>query len=83
MDFLTLSMSLEAPQDPAAAKPLLKASDPFRRGAFPIRTGTAANPPRAVFAVRLEPSEITLGNLDGAMAELWRAAENFKRRIGS
>ena len=83
MDFLSLSMSVESPQDAASVKLLLTASDPLRRGAFAVRTGIAGNPPRAVFTVRLEPSEVTLGNLDAAMAELWRATENFSRRLGS
>ena len=83
MDFLSLSMSVESPQDAASVKLLLTASDPLRRGAFTVRTGIAGNPPRAVFTVRLEPSEVTLGNLDAAMAELWRATENFSRRLGS
>jgi type III secretion system chaperone SycN len=81
MDFFSLSMSVESPQDVAAVKLLLSASDPLRRGAFAVRTGTAGNPPRAVFMVRLEPAEVTLGNLDAAMAELWRATENFSRRL--
>ena len=83
MNFLSLSMSVESPQDVASVKLLLTASDPLRRGAFAVRTGIAGNPLRAVFAVRLEPSEVTLGNLDAAMAELWRATENFSRRLGS
>ena len=83
MIFLSLSMSVESPQDVASVKLLLTASDPLRRGAFAVRTGIAGNPPRAVFTVRLEPSEVTLGNLDAAMAELWRATENFSRRLGS
>lgn len=83
MNFLSLSMSVESPQDVASVKLLLTASDPLRRGAFAVRTGIAENPPRAVFTVRLEPSEVTLGNLDAAMAELWRATENFSRRLGS
>lgn len=83
MDFLSLSMSVESPQDAAAVKLLLSASDPLRRGAFAVRTGTAGNPPRAVFTVRLEPAEVTLGNLDTAMAELWRATESFRRRLGA
>ena len=83
MNFLSLSMSVESPQDAASVKLLLTASDPLRRGAFAVRTGIAGNPPRAVFTVRLEPSEVTLGNLDAAMAELWRATENFSRRLGS
>ena len=81
MDFFSLSMSVESPQDVAAVKLLLSASDPLRRGAFAVRTGTAGNPPRAVFTVRLEPAAVTLGNLDAAMAELWRATENFSRRL--
>ena len=81
MNFLSLSMSVESPQDAASVKLLLTASDPLRRGAFAVRTGIAGNPPRAVFTVRLEPSEVTLGNLDAAMAELWRATENFSRRL--
>jgi len=83
MDFLSLSMSVESPQDAASVKLMLTASDPLRRGAFAVRTGTAGNPPRAVFTVRLEPAEVTLGNLDVAMAELWRATENFSRRLGA
>ena len=83
MNFLSLSMSVESPQDAASVKLLLTASDPLRRGAFAVRTGIAGNPPRAVFTVRLEPSEVTLGNLDAAMAELWRATENFSRRLGA
>ena len=83
MDFLSLSMSVESPQDAAAVKLLLTASDPMRRGAFAIRTGITGKPPRAVFTIRLEPAEVTLGNLDAAMAELWRATENFSRRLGA
>ena len=83
MDFLSLSMSVESPQDAAAVKLLLTASDPLRRNGFAIRTGLAGNPPRAVFTVRLEPAEVTLGNLDAAVAELWRATENFSRRLGA
>ena len=83
MDFLSLSMSVESPQDAASVKLLLSASDPLRRGTFTIRTGIAGNPSRAVFTVRLESAEVTLGNLDAAMAELWRATENFRRRLGA
>ena len=83
MNFLSLSMSVESPQDAASVKLLLTASDPLRRGAFAVRTGIAGNPPRAVFAVRLEPAEVTLGNLDAAVSELWRATENFSRRLGA
>ena len=83
MNFLSLSMSVESPQDATSVKLLLTGSDPLRRGAFAVRTGIAGNPPRAVFTVRFEPSEVTLGNLDAAMAELWRATENFSRRLGS
>ena len=83
MNFLSLSMSVESPQDVASVKLLLTASDPLRRGAFAVRTGIAENPPRAVFTVRLEPAEVTLGNLDAAVAELWRATENFSRRLGA
>lgn len=83
MESLALSMSIESPQDAATVKILLAASDPLRRGEFTIRTGIAANPPRAVFAVRLEPAEVTHGNLESATAELWRATENFRRRLGA
>ena len=83
MDFLSLSMSVESPQDASSVKLLLTASDPLRRGAFAVRTGIVGDPPRAVFTVRLEPVEVTLGNLDAAMAELWRATENFSRRFGA
>lgn len=83
MDSLSLSMSVESPHDAAAVKLLLTASDPLRRGAFAVRTGIAGNPSRAVFTVRLEPAEVTLGNLDAAMTELWRTMENFSRRLGS
>ena len=83
MDFLTLSMHLDSPHDAAAVKLLLSASDPLRRGEFAIRAGIAADPQRAVFAVRLEPAEVTLGNLDAAVSELWRATENFRRRLGA
>ena len=81
--FLVLSMSVDSPCDAAAARLLLSASDPVRRGAFRIRTGFAGKPQRAVFAVRFEPVDVTLGNLDAAMAELWRAAENHRRRLGA
>ena len=83
MDFLTLSMSVDATDDVAAVKLLLESSDPLRRGAFLVRAGIIGKPPRALFAVRLEPKEITLGNLDAAMAELWRATENYRRRLGA
>jgi type III secretion system chaperone SycN len=81
--FLVLSMSVDSPCDAAAARLLLSASDPVRRGAFAIRAGFAGKPLRAVFAVRLDPADITLGNLDAAMSELWRAVENFRRRSGA
>ena len=83
MDRLTLSMSAESPADVAAAKLLLASADPLRRGRFVLRTGIIGKPPRAVFAVRLESAEVTLGNLDSAMSELWRAMENFRRRLGA
>ena len=82
-DALALSMSVDSPCDAEAAKLLLSASDPVRRGAFQIRTGFAGKPLHAVFAVRLESADVTLGNLDAAMAELWRAAENHRRRLGA
>ena len=83
MDFLTLSMSAETPADVPAAKLLLAASDPLRREKFALRTGIVGTPPRAVFAVRLESAEVTLGNLDAAMSCLWRTVENFRRRLGA
>ena len=52
-------------------------ADPIPRRNF------SEKPPRAVFTIRLEPAEVTLGNLDAAMAELWRATENFSRRLGA
>ena len=83
MGALVLSMSAVSPADAEAAKILLSAADPLRRGTFLIRSGLLGDPPRAVFAVKLESADITLGNLDAAMAELWRAAENHRRRVGS
>ena len=83
MNFLTLSMSVVSPDDVSAVKLLLASSDPLRRGAFLVRAGIIGKPPRAVCAVRLESAEGTLGNLDAAMAELWRAAENYRRRLGA
>ena len=80
-DLLVLSMSVDSPCDAAAAKLLLSASDPMRRGAFTMRTGFIGNPARAVFVVRFESADITLGNLDAAMSELWRAVENHRRRL--
>ena len=82
-DALVLSMSVDSPCDAAAAKLLLSAADPMRRGAFAVRAGFVGSPSRAVFAVRFEPADITPGNLDAAMAELWRAVENHRRRLGS
>lgn len=79
---LALSMSVASPDSEDAAKLLLSASDPMRQGTFAIRTGITGSPPRAVFAIRLDPSSITLGNLDAAMMELWRTAQNHVRRIG-
>ena len=81
--FLTLSMSLPSPAEKAAAKMLLTAADPLRRGAFALRTGFLANPSRALFAVRLASQDVTLGAMDSAMAELWRAVENYRRRLES
>lgn len=83
MDFLTLSMSSETSGGVGPVKFLLSASDPLRRGRFALRTGIMGRPQRAVFAVRLESAEVTLGNLDAAMSELWRAVENFRRRSGA
>lgn len=80
-DSLALSMSVATRTDPDSVKLLLTASDPLRRGAFTVRTGLLGKPPRAVFAIRLASADVTLGNLDAAMAELWRAAENFRRRL--
>lgn len=83
MDSLALSMTVDSPDDVSAVKLLLTSSDPLRRGAFAVRTGIIGKPPRAVFAIRLESAEVTLGNLDSAMAELWRATENYRRRLGA
>ena len=80
---LVVSMSVDSPCGADEAKLLLAASDPLRRGAFALRTGIAGDPPRPVFAVRLEPEEVSPGKLESAMAELWRAAENHRRRLGA
>ena len=82
-DSLTLAMCAEPPRNPADVRVLLSSADPLRRGAFQVRAGTLGNPPRAVMAVRLEAAEITLGNLEGAMTELWRTVENYRRRLGA
>jgi type III secretion system chaperone SycN len=81
MDYLVLSMSVPAPQSIEAAKLLLSSSNPMRNGRFPIRTGFVDNPVRGMFMVRLDSADVTLGNLDAAMGELWRATENFLRRL--
>lgn len=81
--FLALSMSVEALMDIASTKLLLTASDPLRRGTCLVRAGTIGKPPRAMFTVRLDSSEVTLGNLDAAMSELWRTTENFRRRVSA
>ena len=81
--YLVLSLSVESPSDSAAAKLLLASADPLRKGTFQIRAAFAGKPQRALFAVRFDPADVTLGNLDGAMSELWRTAENFSRRLGA
>jgi type III secretion system chaperone SycN len=83
MDRLVMSMSAESAADAAAAKLLLAAADPLRRERSAIRAGFIGTPPRAVFAVRKEPAEVTSGNLHAAMTELWRATESFRRRSGA
>lgn len=83
MDFLTLTMSTPMPQDTAAVKLLLATADPLRQGEFALRVGVLDDPLRAIFVVRLATADITLGNLDGAMAELWRTVENFRGRLGA
>ncbi len=80
-DFLTLTLSAEPPTTPEALKTLLATADPLRRGTFPIRVGVLEHPDRALFAVRLELAEVTLGNLEGALLELWRATEHYRRRL--
>jgi type III secretion system chaperone SycN len=83
VDFLTLTMSAEPPPSDDAVKALLACADPLRRGAFALRVGVLERPSRAVFAIRLPSAEVTLGNLEGALAELWRATENYRRRLGA
>ncbi|MBO5940226.1 MAG: hypothetical protein J6R18_03395 [Kiritimatiellae bacterium] len=80
---LALLMTAEPPSNVAEAKVLLSSADPLRRGPFQIRAGLLENPSRAVMSVRLEDSDITLGNLEGVMAELWRMVENYRRRLGA
>ena len=82
MDFLTLTMSTPMSQDTAAVKTLLTCADPLRQGNYPLRVGALDNPLRAIFVVRLSAADVTLANLDGAMAELWRTVENFRGRLG-
>jgi type III secretion system chaperone SycN len=81
-DFLTLTLSAEPPTTPEALKTLLATADPLRRGTFPIRVGVLEHPDRALFVVRLELAEVTLGNLEGALSELWRATEHYRRMLG-
>lgn len=83
LDALTLALYAQAPLGPSGAKALLSCADPLRRGAFRMRAGLLEHPSRAVVAVRMEAADITLGNLEGAMAELWRAVENYRRRLGA
>lgn len=83
VDFLTLTMAAEPPSNIDATKVLLSCADPLRRGTFSLRVGVLERPSRAVFSIRLDSSEVTLGNLEAALAELWRATENYRRRLGA
>lgn len=80
---LALSVSVATADGPDAVKLLLSAADPLRRNAFTVRTALLGDPMQAVFAVRLGPEEVTVGNIEKAMAELLRSAENHTGRLGA
>ncbi len=78
---LVVAMVVPAPQDAETMKRLLIYTQPERLHAFRLRVGYLAKSAAACFAIHLAEREVSLPGLNAAFMELWRLAEDFRRRL--
>ena len=78
---LVMAMLVPAPQDALAMKRMLIYAQPERRSAFRLRVGYLAKRSAACFAVQMAERDVSLPSLNAVFQELWRLAEDFRRRL--
>ena len=78
---LSITFQIPCPGDPEQMKRLLIYTQPERRPAFRLRAGYLAKKSMALIATRMPAREATLPALTSVFNELWRMAEDFRRRI--
>ena len=78
---LVIAMTVPAAQEPELMKRLLRYAQPELRPSFKLRVSYLAKSSCALFAARLAEREVTLPALNEVFTELWRMAEDFRRRI--
>ena len=80
-DSLVIAMLVPAPQEAEVMKRMLVHTQPERRAAFRLRAGYLAKSAAVCFAVQLAEREVSLPGLNAVFMELWRLAEDFRRRL--
>ena len=78
---VALDLTVPVAQEPELMKRLLRYAQPELRPSFKLRVGYLAKSSCALFAARLSEREVTLPALNEVFTELWRLAEDFRRRI--
>ena len=78
---LVVAMLVPAPQDAAVMRRMLIYTQPERRPAFRLRAGYLAKSAAVCFAAQLAEREVSLPSLNAVFQELWRRAEDFRRRL--
>ena len=78
---LVIAVTIPAAQEPELMRRLLSYAQPELRPSFKLRVAYLAKASSVLFAARLAEREVTLPALNTVFTELWRIAEDFRRRI--
>ncbi len=78
---LVIAVMIPAAQEPKLMRRLLSYTQPELRPSFKLRVGYLAKSSCVLMAARLSEREVTLPALNAVFTELWRLAEDYRRRI--
>ena len=81
LDSLSITFQVPSQDTPELMKRLLIYTQPERQPNFRLRVGYLAKKSMALFTARMPAREATLPAITSVFNELWRMAEDFRRRI--
>ena len=78
---LVIAMQIPSPDEPERLKRLLSYAQPELRPMFKLRAAYLTRTSCVMLAARLPERDVTLPNINTVFNELWRLAEDFRRRL--